>query len=185
MLPPPQALSDADALDQLLQLQLRLVDQKLALAKQTRALQPAAALQQPAGPWPPPSLPTRPASWPSTPPSALDNDQPWRQQLAAQQQRLDALARRNGELARQCAEAQQPAAEALRRPRPEPKGGRPGDVSHTEAMLQESLQMQKELLARLNREAEENEVRRMEAADEDAQASAAHTPARPHAPQRL
>ena len=45
--------------------------------------------------------------------------------------------------------------------------------------------MQKELLARLNREAEENEVRRMEAADEDAQASAAHTPARPHAPQRL
>ena len=35
--------NDADTLDQLLQLQLRVVDQKLARAKQARALQPMQA----------------------------------------------------------------------------------------------------------------------------------------------
>ena len=81
-------MNDADTLDQLLQLQLRVVDQKLARAKQARALQPvhSAHVQLPQ-------------------PMSKAHAQAV-QQMAAHQLRLDELARRNAALARECADAQ-------------------------------------------------------------------------------
>ena len=142
--------NDADTLDQLLQLQLRVVDQKLARAKQARALQPvhSAHVQLP-----------QPMS--KVHAHAVEPEMPWRQQMAAQQLRLDELARRNAALARECADAQARPPAALPRRQAEP--------STTESLLQESLKMQQELMAHLTREAEAGEARRVEAADEDAQ----------------
>ena len=146
--------NDADTLDQLLQLQLRVVDQKLTRAKQARALQPMQAAHV---------QPPQPLS--KAHPHAVE---PWRQQMAAHQHRLDELARRNAALARECADAQaKPPAEPARR-RPEATG-RQAEPSTTESLLQESLKMQRGLMAHLTREAEASEARRMEAADEDAQ----------------
>ena len=125
--------NDADTLDQLLQLQLRVVDQKLARAKQARALQPvhSAHVQLP-----------QPMS--KVHAHAVEPEMPWRQQMAAHQLRLDELARRNAALARECADAQaRPPAAPPRRPEP----------STTESLLQESLKMQQELMAHLTREA--------------------------------
>ena len=160
--------NDGDTLDQLLQLQLRMVDQKLTRAKQARALQPTqqSVHVQPPQPWPP--MPAAP-SVPATHQYALDPGMPWRQQMAAHQHRLDELARRNAELARDCAEAQArpPAAPPYRRPE---AAGRQGEPTMTESLLQESLKMQRDLMAHLQRESEASEARRLDAADEDAQA---------------
>ena len=165
--------SDADTLDQLLQLQLRVVDQKLSRAKQARAdggwrqaLQPtqAARVQQP------PTVPSVTATH-----SHVEPEMPWRQQMAAHQHRLDELARRNAELSQECADAQaRPPAEPPRR-RPE-AAWRQAEPSTTESLLQESLVMQRDLMAHLQREAVASEARREDAADEDAQVRArAHT----------
>ena len=149
--------NDAETLDQLLQLQLRVVDQKLARAKQARALQPMQAAHV---------QPPQPMS--TAHPHAVEPEMPWREQMAAHQHRLDELARRNAALARECADAQaRPPAEPPRR-RPEATG-RQAEPSTTESLLQESLKMQRDLMAHLTREAEASEARRMEAADEDAQ----------------
>ena len=146
--------NDADTLDQLLQLQLRVVDQKLARAKQARALQPMQAAH------------VQPVS--EAHPHAAEPEMPWRQQMAAHQDRLDELARRNAALARECADAQaRPPAEPPRS-RPE-AAGQQAEPSATESLLQESLKMQRDLMAHLTREAEASEARREEAADEDAQ----------------
>lgn len=179
--------SDADTLDQLLQLQLRVVDQKLSRAKQARAdggwrqaLQPtqAARVQQP------PTVPSVTATH-----SHVEPEMPWRQQMAAHQHRLDELARRNAELSQECADAQaRPPAEPPRR-RPE-AAWRQAEPSTTESLLQESLVMQRDLMAHLQREAVASEARREDAADEDAQWAAeletlAAQPAHPrfsHAP---
>ena len=143
-------MQTTDTLDQLLQLQLRVVDQKLARAKQARALQPvhSAHVQLPQ---------------PMSKVHAVDPELPWRQQMAAHQLRLDELARRNAALARECADAQ------ARPPAAPPR--RQAEPSTTESLLQESLKMQQELMAHLTCEAEAGEARRVEAADEDAQAA--------------